>query len=338
MAVLPGYYVTRGDVRGLVRVIESLRTGLEQGRPWFRPVIEILSGWVAWLRGEFDAAVSDLEAATASLAVADQQKVYSERFRVDEPLAYAHIYLASARLVRGDLTGADTELAHAARGTETLGFPLGPNIIAYALTTEIGMRIEAGQLELAAVLAADLGEMAERHDFDEYRLWAATQQVAVDGLVALGGDHIDQTVLAAHITTMTGSLDVWRTVGLLMCVTFYDAVLGRLLIAASRQQEARERLDASLELAQDTGMHFYDAELLRLRAQTHDDPAARQADINAAIELARRQGAILFELRAALDDFELRGEPARAGLASAVSLMPTDSAMPELARARAAMS
>src|SRR6185503_4305338 len=105
-----------------------------------------------------------LEAATASLAVADQQKVYSERFRVNEPLAYAHIYLASARLMRGDLTGADTELAHAARGAETLGFPLGPNVIAYALTTEIGMRIEAGQLELAAVLAADLGETAERHD------------------------------------------------------------------------------------------------------------------------------------------------------------------------------
>ena len=76
------------------------------------------------------------------------------------------------------------------------------------------MRIEAGQLDLAAVLAADLGEKAERHDFDEYRLWAATQQAAVGGLVALGGDHIDQTVLAAHITTMTGSLDVWRTVGL----------------------------------------------------------------------------------------------------------------------------
>jgi class 3 adenylate cyclase/tetratricopeptide (TPR) repeat protein len=337
LAVLPGYYVTRGDVRGLVRVIESLRTGLE-GRPWFRPVIEMLLGWVAFLRGEFDAAVSDLEAATASLAVAEQQKVSSERFRVNEPLAYARIYLASARVMRGDLTGADTELAHAARGAETLGFPLGPNIIAYALTAEIGMRIEAGQLELAAVLAADLGEKAELYDFDEYRLWAATQQAAVSGLVALGGDHIDQAVLAAHITTMTGSLDVWRTVGLLMHVTFYDAVLGRLLIAASRKRQARERLDTSLELAQDTGMHFYDAELLRLRAQTHDDPAARQTDINAAIELARRQGATLFELRSALDDFELRGEPARAGLTAAVSLMPTDSAMPELAKARAAMS
>ena len=53
-------------------------------------------------------------------------------------------------------------------------------------------------------------------------------------------------------------------------------------------------------------MHYYDAELLRLRALTHDDPAARRADLEAALELARRQGAHLFGLRAALDDFELR--------------------------------
>src|SRR4029079_12053891 len=103
--------------------------------------------------------------------------------------AYAHIYLASARLMRGDLTGADTELAHAARGAETLGFPLGPHVIASALTTEIGMRIEAGQLELAAVLAADLGETAERHDFDAYRLWAATQQGGVGGPAAVWRGH-----------------------------------------------------------------------------------------------------------------------------------------------------
>ena len=84
-------------------------------------------------------------------------------------------------------------------------------------------------------------------------------------------------------------------------------------------------------------MCFYDAELLRLRAHTHTDPDARRADIAAALELARRQGATLFELRAALDDFELRGEPARAALADAASRIPTDSALPELARARASL-
>jgi hypothetical protein len=35
-------------------------------------------------------------------------------------------------------------------------------------------------------------------------------------------------------------------------------------------------------------MCFYDAELLRLRAHTHTDPEARQADLAAAVALARR--------------------------------------------------
>ena len=120
--------------------------------------------------------------------------------------------------------------------------------------------------------------------------------------------------------------------------TFYDGVLGRLLIAAGQPEAARKRLDTALALAQDTGMCFYDAELLRLRAHTHTDPDARRADITAALALARRQGATLFELRAALDDFELRGQPARAALVDAASRIPTNNAWPELVRARAALS
>jgi hypothetical protein len=82
-------------------------------------------------------------------------------------------------------------------------------------------------------------------------------------------------------------------------------------------------------------MCFYDAELLRLRAHTHTDPEARQADVAAAVALARRQGATLFELRAVLDDFELRGEPARAALIDAASRIASNNAWPELARAQA---
>jgi hypothetical protein len=66
-----------------------------------------------------------------------------------------------------------------------------------------------------------------------------------------------------------------------MYLTFLDSDLGRLLIAASQPQVARERLDTGLQLAQDTGMRFYDAELLRLRAHTH--PGDRRADITGAL-------------------------------------------------------
>ena len=135
---------------------------------------------------------------------------------------------------------------------------------------------------------------------------------------------------------MATCVDILHMVGINVYITFHDAVLGRLLIAAGQPEQARARLDTALQLAQDTGMCFYDAELLRLRAHTHTDPETMQADVSAAVDLARRQGATLFELRAALDDFELRGEPARAALADAASRIPTDSALPELARAEAA--
>jgi hypothetical protein len=55
--------------------------------------------------------------------------------------------------------------------------------------------------------------------------------------------------------------------------------------------DGRRILDEAIETR---GRH--DAELLRLRAHTHTDPDARQADISAALALAGRQGAALFEL------------------------------------------
>ena len=85
-------------------------------------------------------------------------------------------------------------------------------------------------------------------------------------------------------------------------------------------------------------MRFYDAELLRLRAMTHDDLTARGAEIDLALGLARRRGATLFELRAALDDFELRGQPARAALSDAAGCIPSNNEWPELVRAQATLA
>jgi hypothetical protein len=62
---------------------------------------------------------------------------------------------------------------------------------------------------------------------------------------------------------------------------------------------------------------------------------ARHADLRAAIELAQAQGAHVFELRAAADDFELVGERARDALTDALSRFPAEQTWPGLARARA---
>ena len=341
LAALAGYYVSRADLRRVEQVLESLRGGLEHGRRWFVPVIEAYAGLVTLLRGEFDDAGAHLEATIAGLASTDQHGAYlhhPEWYVVNEPLVYAYTHLATVRFMRGDLTGAETEFVNAAFRGEQLGFPARPYTAGYALMLEIGMWIEAGQIDRAAVLAADLSELGERHGFDVWRLAGAGLQACVGGLTAIAADSVDPRALEGHIATLTALLDTFRVVEANLFTTLFDAVLGRLLIAAGQPETARERLDIALALAQDTGMRIYDAELLRLRAQTHDDPAPRQADINAALELARRQGATIFELRSALDDFELRGEPAAAAVAQAAKRIPANYAWPELVRAKAALA
>ena len=59
---------------------------------------------------------------------------------------------------------------------------------------------------------------------------------------------------------MTTLLDTLRTLGVNAYGTFLGAVLGRLVIAAGQPEQARVRLVAGLQLACDTGMHFYDAD------------------------------------------------------------------------------
>jgi hypothetical protein len=243
------------------------------------------------------------------------------------------IYWAVVALVRGDLAAAEDGLARSAGVADTVDFPDGPYLRTYTRSMEVWLCIEAGLLDRAATVAATLITESERHGFEMWRLVGVAWQTAISALVAVGtGEQ------ATTIKTLASSLEELRSIGVNILTTIYDGILGRVLLAAGQAEAARDRLNFGLALARDTDMHFYDAELLRLRAQTFDDPAARQAEINSALELSRRQNATLFELRAALDDFELRGTAASAAVADAAKRIPADSGWPEMVRARAALA
>src|SRR6202007_3004252 len=120
-----------------------------------------------------------------------------------------------------------------------------------------------------------------KRGFDQWVLGGATQQVAVDGLAAIDADNNDPAALSGKIETLAALTNTWRDVGANVYRTFFDAILARLMIAGGHPDRAREWLEAALQLAQDTEMHFYDAELLRIRAHTHSDHDARRADLTA---------------------------------------------------------
>ena len=289
---------------------------------------------VAWYGGNFADARKLLEESISGVDSLTRPDTGSVWFVPNEPVASMHTHLALARFVQGDLRGTEEQLTEAIRRAADLSFPQGPFSHAHERCYEIWVRIESGQLDKAAEIVAQLKADAKRHGFDFWVLMAGAQEIAVNGLAAISSGEPDPAQLQTHIAMMTITVQSWRAAEATLFVSFYDAVLAQLLAAAGKPDEARERLDVALQLGEETGVNFYRAELLRLRAHTTEDSDERDADLRAAIDTARQQNAPIFELRAAIDDFELHGESSRAALTDAISRFPADSDWPDLVRAR----
>lgn len=333
LAALMGYYAVRADLRRARPVGELLRAGLGEDRQWFRPAVDALFGVITLLGGEFSAAQRHLEDAVADPPEDDQQ-VKRTWFLPNDPLVSAHVNLAVIHMLRGDLDEADAMLRDGVARAEGLDFPQGAYSLGYARFINTWVCIEAGELELAAELAANLAAFSDRHGFDQWRLVADVQASIITARNMLDANEFDADALAAAIAKAIEFIGRLLALELAVYGTSFAAQLARLMIDAGEPEQARMSLNAAMGLSDETGMHFYDAELLRLRAQTAPDDRGRFADLNAALDLARAQGTHVFELRAAMDDVRLRGERGRATLIAAVERFPATNRWPELAEAR----
>jgi hypothetical protein len=333
MSLYP-YYTMRADLDRAERLVRSVRAQLTGPRECFLPINEFGLGMLAWYRGEFGYAHEKLEVAANTLTEACSRDLEAMLFMPNDATAGLYTHLALARYIDGDLVGVAAELDRAERRCAEIPFPKGAFSLAYVRQMEILIRAEAGQLQRAAEAAVELTTLGEQHGFDSWALVGKAQHATVGALSALA-DNANPATLQPHIAMLTAFVEAWRSMNAISLVTFYDAILARLLIASGELPEARERLRIGLELAERTRMHFYDAELLRLRAHTTDDIGARREDLEAAWELARRQDAPIFQLRAATDLFALDGAPAQHAVSGALNGFSEGSSWPEVAPARA---
>jgi class 3 adenylate cyclase/tetratricopeptide (TPR) repeat protein len=333
-SALWSYFATRGQLRRATRLVEALR-GLDHMPDSYTAANDVVLGMLAIFEGKFQRARTTLEAAAAALDHVDSMEIEGAWFAPNDPVAGAHSALGLIRFLQGDLAGAEAAFAQTDDRCAKLGFPHGPFTHCYARSLETMTHIEAGQYDRATNLIEEVARRGEQNGFDEWVMIAACNRAAMSARTALAAGEADPDTLGVHVQTMTAIVDAWRAAETKTFLACYDAVLARVQIAAGMMDAARQRVDLALQMADETDMHFYDAELLRVRAHTFDDPRTRHAGLRAAVELAQTQGAPVFELRAAADDFELVGEPARAALVDALSRFPADQSWPELARARA---
>jgi class 3 adenylate cyclase/tetratricopeptide (TPR) repeat protein len=337
LTALIGYYLARAELRRAHELLETLYGRIAEDRQWGYPAIESSLGTVFWLEGDFDTAREHLLRALADRSAADPHKLDATWWIATDPITAAHNYLALMHLVHGDLDRAKADIAEAVRRSDGLGYPQNAYNRAFTYFMEIWVCLEASQLSEAATLVAGLRQLSEQSGLDLWRQVGATEHATVKALAALDAG-ADATTLMARAAKIALRVDGSRLLHLNNYLTFKDAIIGRLLIAAGQPDKARERLEMALGHAEETGMHFYDAELMRIRAHTFTEPPERRNALAAALEFARHQGATLFELRCLLDFFELTGDGDRSELADAVGRFGGDARWPEFGRAKGILS
>ena len=333
-----GYYMVRGDLHRAQQVAEVLRSGLASGREHYRPDNEAAFGMIRWYAGDFAVAHDQLEASVAGVLTRQIAPDYTATyFMPNDGPASAHANLALARFMCGDLCGADAQIDAARRRCQAIDFPRGPFTTAQAEAYAAWMLMERSETVAAKAAATVVTDIADRHGFDSWALIGATEQASVDAVSALDGEPHDCSALTAHAQTIEGLCAVWKAIDLALFLPFFTATAGRLRAASGDTEGAAARYEETLEIARATGIHFYDAEVMRLQSQLLPDAEAR-AQLRLASDLARMQHAVPFELRIARELLARGDTDALTFLAAATARFAADAHYPELDEARSLLA
>jgi DNA-binding SARP family transcriptional activator len=322
--------LARGDFEGARRVGERLRAGAAPQADDLRAVQgEYVLGLVAFWQGEFEAARRHFQAAV-------------DRYRPER---------RSARLAR---YGRTTEVLCTSRLGNTLGFLGRPEAALRARDTALARARESGHphsreaaLTFGAMLALELRDPASvRAQLAELAAQpgdlARPTQVVADGLA--GYVEVLDGQEAAGIARIRHALED-PTEG--EHAPGMHTMVARLLLEACAVAAGTGLVAAGGVLDLDDNVRTWESEARRRRgeflAALGDDG---EAELRRALEVARGQGARLFELRAAasllrhrLDGGQDRPlRPARAALAAVVEALPEGRDTPDLREALALLA
>jgi predicted ATPase len=271
-----------------------------------------------------------------SLSIYDPERDREAKFRFgQDPGAAARVYLAIAKWPLGEVGPARALIEEAvAQAMETNHVPTLVNTYFNKAHFEI-VRGDAGAARGDAEIVVKL---AQENALALYGSWGALQSARASA--RLDGSETAATGLRQAVTTISDQ-------GSKAFVPFFQGLFAE-IEAQSDAAAALTRIDEALALAGETGEHWSDAFLHRLRGKIllTCDPAnmtPAEDELLTAVAIAQQQKARSFELRAALDLARLynstgRGADAHALLASALEGFSPTSEFPEIAEAQTLLS
>jgi len=245
-------------------------------------------GMSLFVAGELNAAKRELQSA---MELYDPEKhaalalVFSQDFR-----ATAQAYLGLASVLLGDAEGG---VAH---GRDALAYAQHLrhwHSICYVLSFLAGAYLIAGNPRAAYPVAERTIAFSTEHGFPQ---WSA------GGLMLRGWARIDLGEIEAGLADIRNSIGGLEATGTLIWMQFAHFLLARALVASRELEPALELVDKILAEIGATGGRWYEAEIHRLKGDILRGQGKPLSEIEscyeAAITVARRQGARVWELRA----------------------------------------
>ena len=306
------------------------REAENEGRATERVVGLRMLGLTCLLQGDFIEAQAHLEEAVRAC---DPERDRDAKFRFGQDAsAGAFTYLAFTNWVLGQagVRGARMEEG-LARGLASNHPSTQANINCFTAIFEI----VRGDVDAARRAAETAVELAREHGLPQFALWGALSNAWARARL---GDR--ETGLAEIREALEANTGQW--------IPLYQGLLAEFEAEGQGAEAALARTDAALARARETGEHWTDAFLHRIRGEIlfkrdRANTAPAEEAFLTAIAVAQQQKAKSFELRAALSLAKLyqstgRAADAYAPLASALNGLVPTSEMPEIGEAQALLA
>ena len=182
-----------------------------------------------------------------------------------------------------------------------------------------------GHHDTAARLSREVVEIGQRHGFT---YWESTGAIHL----AIAEHHLGARVDAADVVATHAAF--WELVRSRVYLPYVVTSAARMRARSGDRDGAEAGFASAGRLTEETGSTFYEAERLRLLAGLRSAYEARELLIRSR-ELAHRQGALVFEVRAALDLVRLNPDPdALEELVTVLAAFTPGVGYPELNEAR----
>jgi class 3 adenylate cyclase len=327
-----GFYCASGDFDVAGSVSEAIDRQLEvTAMHAGRASLDACRGVEAFYRGDLVQAGDLLTRAVEAIPQDDVDP--AEWPLPNDPLAAACAFLGPLRFLTGDLAAGLHAIHTGTIRSESLEFPIGPFSVAFVRTYEAQLHRARGDVQAAIAAAEEVGRIGVRHGFFDWQMVGRMHLAAARAMTDTSSKALDE---------MDDAITMWCAVG-------GEALIPWLRVEQAAGYLARGDLDKATRCVDQAfngmagGQLLALPEALRLRAELRlqVDPAAgpsAEADLRAAITIARAQGTAYSLLRAALSRRRLLDGGADdltdSALAEAVAAYGDTTDFPELAEAR----